>query len=896
MMTMKSRRNLTMLGLTLLAFGLRAYRLDFQSYWIDESWTVHFVNLPLAELWQALQTVEIHPPLYFPSLKLWRGLLGDGEYALRFYSLLFGTLVVPLTYRLGQALENDRLGLAAALLMTVAPFQLWHSQEARMYSLLTAASVMSMWGFVMLWRRNGFASPLAGSESGLSASWRWWLLYILGTAWTLLAHYHGFVLIGIQGLFLLLTWRRHWRSYPLWGAALLLILLLYSPWLAQSWRFVGGYRGWLEQPGLAESYLRSGIAFSVGRLVPRPQAIPMMLVFVVPYGLGLIAAARRGGWPKLAFLLAYTLAPNLAAWLYGELRTPVYFERYLIPVQVGFLLTAALGILAAADGLAGRLKRLPRPLIIAALLLPLVGINGWVLYHHYVDPVYAKPDWRKVARTVEAFELPGDGIIITGDGGEKTFAYYYRGQLPLYFDFNTPVPPPERAREILAGIAARHRRLWYTPYGVDIDATLEGWLGENAYPAWQSWLGRKRLALYGGSGTDLGRVERTGVSSLSQAALPERTIAAGDLLPLRLSWQAEAALSEERKLSLRLLNDSGDIFSQSDWPPLPPFSPGRPVTDRRSLWLRPDTPPGLYNLQLLLYDPATGQTAGQPALIREIAIGPAEIAPPPELLAIPNPVRHRLGDITLIGYTAPDSLRPGEQMWLWLYWQALASPPAEATLRLSLRSGETEAAISQPLAGPQGVGPLAGWQAGQVRRAVYHLPTTPRLTGPQATLTIGLGQAEIRLTEIGLESRPRQFEPPAIAHPVDIGFGQPVRLTLIGYDLPAARLSPGQALETTLYWRADREMERDYTVFIQLLNGAGQVVAQQDARPQAGAAPTMTWLPGEIITDPYRLALPADLPPGPHRLITGLYHAPTGQRLPLASGGDFVELAEIVIE
>jgi hypothetical protein len=91
-------------------------------------------------------------------------------------------------------------------------------------------------------------------------------------------------------------------------------------------------------------------------------------------------------------------------------------------------------------------------------------------------------------------------------------------------------------------------------------------------------------------------------------------------------------------------------------------------------------------------------------------------------------------------------------------------------------------------------------------------------------------------------------------------------------------------------------MKTSYTVFVQLLNSAGQVVAQVDAQPLAGAAPTTTWLPGEILTDPYTLTLPPELPPGDYRLITGLYNAANGERLSVATGGNFVELSPLTVK
>jgi hypothetical protein len=182
------------------------------------------------------------------------------------------------------------------------------------------------------------------------------------------------------------------------------------------------------------------------------------------------------------------------------------------------------------------------------------------------------------------------------------------------------------------------------------------------------------------------------------------------------------------------------------------------------------------------------------------------------------------------------------------------------------------------------------------------VPTSPRLAGEQAQVSVALvtagGQveAETTLAPIILETRPRQFEAPAIATAAEIAFGNAAQLKLIGYNLPATGLSPGDTLPVTLFWQAVAEMQTDYTVFVQLLNSSGQVAAQIDAPPLAGAAPTTTWLPGEILTDAYSLTLPADLPPGNYHLITGLYNAVTAERLPITGGDNFVELSQITVK
>lgn len=911
----ESIQNIIILGLTLLAFFLRAYRLEAQSYWIDEAWSVYFANLSTAELWHLLTTVEPLPPFYHPSTIYWVRLMGDSEYAMRFFSLLFGVLAVPLTYRLGKDLGDARLGLVAALLMAVAPYQIWHSQEARMYSALTAASAMSMWGFVNVWRRGGR---------------RWWLVYVAGTVWAIMTHYHGAVLIGVQGLFLLLTWRRHWRIYLKWGAALLLILLLQLPWLVFGGSLLQSYLNWIPQPTLIESYIRSATAYSLNELVPQTQAIPLVLLFGAVYLVGLVYTATRtwGQWrgtEMLALLISFTLAPNLAAWLYGEFRTTVYFERYLIMVQIGFLLTVAAGILGVADQFWTRWTRRRIPgwtsrLAAIVLLLVLVGINGWVLRQHYFNPLYAKPDWRAVAQKIEAFEQPGDAILLTGDGGKLAFDYYYKGDLPVLDPYNISPhlqnqrrPEGEAALHILDDITANHRRLWYTPYGMHLDPLLADRLAQTTYPTWHSWLGRKQLALYH---TQLPATRTEAVNftfgdtlTLTDVTLPAEAVAAGDSLPLRLTWQTGASLSEDVQISLRLINRYGDIFAQSDWPPLAAgggsstWPANQPITDQRSLWLPADTPPGDYLLQFILYNPASGPPLGEALTIPNISVKAAGITPPLEALTIPNLIQNskpETQNLKLIGYAHPAEIQPGQEMWLWLYWQAKSPLPPDITLSITLESEGEVVTTSYPLA--QSTGSLDTWQPDQVRRAIYHINTSPRLSGETATLKIKVElsqrvQTEATIGKINLLTRARQFEPPTAAHAINTALNTPPTLTLLGYDFtpePETLNPEPETLNLTLYWQAVAEMEHDYTVFIQLLNRDNQVVAQVDRQPLNGAAPTTTWLPGEYLTDAY--TLPLDLPAGEYRLIAGVYNAATGQRLPVASGGDFVELQHITVQ
>ena len=104
---------------------------------------------------------------------------------------------------------------------------------------------------------------------------------------------------------------------------------------------------------------------------------------------------------------------------------------------------------------------------------------------------------------------------------------------------------------------------------------------------------------------------------------------------------------------------------------------------------------------------------------------------------------------------------------------------------------------------------------------------------------------------------------------------------LVGYTLTPAVVDAGQPLTLTLYWAAQTGADRDWTVFVHMLDGAGQRIAQGDGQPLDGRYPTTVWGAGEVIPDDHVLSLPDPLPAGPYQLLVGLYDLSSGERLAL---------------
>lgn len=104
-------------------------------------------------------------------------------------------------------------------------------------------------------------------------------------------------------------------------------------------------------------------------------------------------------------------------------------------------------------------------------------------------------------------------------------------------------------------------------------------------------------------------------------------------------------------------------------------------------------------------------------------------------------------------------------------------------------------------------------------------------------------------------------------------------------ELAAARLPDtlNDPLYLTIFWRTTAPPDADYTAFVHVIDGSERMIGQWDQVPAAGAAPTSSWTPGQIIVDDYRIDLDLANAQRPVRVLVGLYDAATGARLPVTT-------------
>ena len=406
-------------------------------------------------------------------------------------------------------------------------------------------------------------------------------------------------------------------------------------------------------------------------------------------------------------------------------------------------------------------------------------------------------------------------------------------------------------------------------------------------------------------------------------------VAVGQEVVVAFYWEITGQPPPDSTIYLGLHDALGNRWGGSDQRPLEGYEPlermekGARLRDVHRLTVLPGTPPGTYQVKVSWFSPseghaldvrdAAGAPLGNQPTVAEVQVLRASRPPDPSALAIDHPTNMDVGPLRLLGYVQPtEEALAGSTLPLTLLWQRRQAGPAPFTLALELRQG-AQAWRRQAMRPLSPAYPPEQWETGEVVREQWPalLPSQAPAGRYELALVIGqgAGQPEIvaPLGAITIRVRPHRVDLPQPQFPRDVTWSDPTHqpvVRLLGYDrqlaraatVSAATVPPGGTLALTLYWQALAEMDTAYKVFIHFVDENGQIRAQEDHPPLNGDAPTTSWLPGEVLEDPYHISLPADLPPGRYSLRAGLYDPVTGRRLAVIEGhgaADSIELFQI---
>jgi hypothetical protein len=256
-----------------------------------------------------------------------------------------------------------------------------------------------------------------------------------------------------------------------------------------------------------------------------------------------------------------------------------------------------------------------------------------------------------------------------------------------------------------------------------------------------------------------------------------------------------------------------------------------------------------------------------------------------------------LGAARLVGANYPFTIDPSAGKFpVTLFWQAVGRMTTEYEVLLQLVDDQRQV-WGDGTARPTGwVYPTTFWRPGLDTLAGQHNIrfTAGSLSPGRYWLAVALydpatGQRQ-PLAEasggstdtflVGPLKAPLPLPAPLPAlNEVNVTFGEQIQLLQANLTNPTVPV--GDSLHLELLWQAVQTPPLDYTVFVHLLDTAGDLVVGNDTQPVNNNYPTTIWSPAERILDTHTLPLPPDLQPGRYRLAVGLYYQPSGQRLPV---------------
>lgn len=249
------------------------------------------------------------PPLYYVCLHFWIKLFGNGLAAVRSLSAIFGSLSILAIYSVATRFINRKTGLLAALLLAVSPINIYLSQLARTYSLLTLLSAVSMYLYLKLQEEK---------------KTRTLMLHVLCNVLLVYSHVFGWFVIIAQNLHFLwrhrlemITKKRWWIYSQMIPAALFL------PWFL---RYITQYH---HHDWVASAQLLMQFSTLAAHVIVGIEESPLSAIVILPVLMLLIFKRSRQG-----ILYVWLLVPILLPVLVTLLVSPMFTAKYIYYISI----------------------------------------------------------------------------------------------------------------------------------------------------------------------------------------------------------------------------------------------------------------------------------------------------------------------------------------------------------------------------------------------------------------------------------------------------------------------------------------------------------------------------------------------------------------------------------
>ena len=894
---------LALAAILVLAFALRLYRLDAQSIWYDEGWSIHLATSPIgAALEQIGSEGHTHPPGYYLLLMGWVRVFGSGVVAVRGLSVALGVATVWAMYSLAAALFGRRAGLVASALLALAPAHIVYSQETRMYALLLLA--------LAAWLQRVYVHATQDESWTVGNA-----LLMAGLEITAIyTHYFSFFVLLSASTWLLLQLVRQAkggriRGIALWAFSQVVAFVAFVPWLGVALRRALGHAPMGVMPAPLASYLWQVWSFLLGghiALAGRERVFAALAVAGLATAVAAAVVSMVGERERrpVVFLALQCILPLVLVFVLTQVR-PGFHPRYLLMLIVPILLLMARGWTVMAErGWASR-------------SLALVSCTVWLATSVVAtralqsDPYYNRDDARATAAYLNERLEPGSLVLVDV---EDWALRYYLGDTELrdvYVDVAGLTRGRSRSIEDLL-VPRTQAALVRWHQGSTDKAGLLPYLLERAGALVETReLPGYTALVHELDGSTLPLMSKRLAASFGSVSLVDMALEGDtptdEAICVALTWRVESKTSFDLKAAIKLRDVRGRELARCDaslrdvqgrgtaaWPV------GEETTTYHTIPLQAGIAPLSYELSLGVYHEGdlegldaldeAGAPAGKSYLLGSVDLARARGR------AGKSVDRERLG---LHALASPQEIAPG----LALAAHGLDGKEYDSGSRLScplewhqasdgrlpdywpkvqlVRDGAT--IVEEEAMPVDGRYPTDQWEPGEVVLDFRDLIIPPSAPEGEAEVQIVVdGHTPLLLGTVQIKSVPRVFDVPEIQVETDMPIGPAV---LVGYDLAPVSIAGGYDITLTLHWQASARPKTAYVIFTHLLSEDGRLVAQHDGPPVSGQRPTTGWIAGEYVSDTHVMRWVDPQYRGAAYLEVGMYDPVSGERV-RSEGGD----------
>lgn len=411
-----------LLLICVLGFFLRLINLGGPGLWFDEFMSAFRAHSAFKDTIADLSGSPL-PPLYYLIMKVWVRLFGESAFSLRFPSLIFSTLSIPLIFLLARELFDKKVGLISALLLSVSPYSINYAQDAKMYSLFWALGILSFLFFYRFGKERRKKDLVAYTVTAVIA---------------LYTSYFAFFFIAAQNILIFMFFRP--KELKQWLMAQLTIAFCFLPWIAliqSSVRIILFQVAWIPKeysyPGFLASLFMQISGVNLKQELPiaymRQPDFYIYLFLIVSFLAGFVkmASGRKGpGFTKPCILLLGWIAiPILIHWLVNYSYAHWCITRYLGFMHIPFLIILG-------KGLSGYRARVA--VIVLSVLLAIILLMRLTPYYRFGQKIETA-QFKELSGFLTK-NASGNSLVLCLDGWAKAMVYlvgYYEKNCDLQF-------------------------------------------------------------------------------------------------------------------------------------------------------------------------------------------------------------------------------------------------------------------------------------------------------------------------------------------------------------------------------------------------------------------------------------------------------------------------------